>query len=806
MNEAVLERLVRPAGQAPLQVLCSGIGGTGLSGLARIIHALGHRVRGSDKTPGSASRGLEREGIPVAYEQTAANLEPTPDILVITAALPADHAELCAARAKQVPVVKYAEALGALIRARRGIAVAGTHGKTTTTALTAFILREVGLDPGWVVGGLPRDLPASAAQGGGELLVVEACEYDRSFHAYEPEVALVLNVEEDHLDCYPGGLPEIEASFAGFGQNLREDGALIVSADWPQALRVAQAVVRARPDVQVITFGLDNAAGWSAGGLTLDEGFARFRLLRDGIDLAPVALSIPGKHNAANALAAIAAAVRMGADPVQAAAAAGRFQGVRRRFDLVVPRGDVIVVDDYAHHPTAIEAVVDAARQRWPDRRIVACFEPHQASRTRDLFREFAAALSKADRVLLGDIYACRDTAKDVASVSSNDLAAEVRRLAPLSEALAPGGPDALARAALELLQPGDVGLFMGAGRATWIAEAVAAKLPPSPSSGLCKRIASSSFPRVRPLEETLGRELPSVRQSVPLGPFCTFATGGRARFLLEPESLPEAIAAVRALTRNGVPIVPLGGGSNVLFVAPVLDAAVILTRGLRGLRAVGTTLRVGAGVGLQGAIRAAEAAGLMGLQEFAGIPGTVGGAVFGNAGGPPGTPGVADLVERALVVEPDGRVRWRDRAAIGARYRKTALEGAVVLAVDLALWHGDKGEMRRRRLELCRRKAAVQPVDQKSAGCVFKNPQGESAGKLIDALGLKGLRRGGAVVSTLHGNFIVNDAQATPDDVLGLLEEIKTRVRAARGIELTTEVRLIGIDQLGVSTLTRAG
>ena len=798
-REAVLERMGRPAGERPLRVLCAGIGGTGVSGLARLLAGLGHQVRGSDKAANPATRALERDGVPIVYAQTAENLDPPTDLLVATAALPPEHPELVAARARGVPTVKYAEAVGALLRARRGVCVAGTHGKTTTTALTAQLLRAAGLGPGWIVGGLPRDLGHGASAGEGPLLVVEACEYDRSFHAYAPEVALVLNLEEDHLDCYPGGLPELEESFVRFGLNLRPQGGLIVSADWPAALRVAEAVRAARPDVTVVTFGQAAQARVRAAGLVFEDGLARFTLELDGAPAGQVALRVPGAHNVQNALAAIAAAVHLGVDPAVAAAAAGTFQGVRRRFDLLVPRGDVIVVDDYAHHPTAVRAVLEAARARYPDRRLVACFEPHQASRTRQLFHEFADALALADRVLLGEVYACRDRREDVEAVSSVDLARAVCERAPLTEARCPGGPAELVTAAVELLQPGDVALFMGAGRATEIAEEVIRRLPPSPSSGLEKRIASGGFPRVRPLEETLQRDLgDAVRFGVRLGPYCTWATGGRARFLCEPTSLREAIAAVRALHRHGVPLVPLGGGSNVLFAAPLLDGAVLVTRQLRGMRVVGDVLRVGAGVGLQGALRAAESGGLAGLEEFAGIPGTVGGAVFGNAGGPQDTPGVADRVLRALVVEPDGRVRWWGPEQLAPRYRRTNLDGCVVLAVDLGLRAGDPRRLRQRRLELVRRKAAVQPVDARSAGCVFKNPAGGSAGRLIDELGLKGLRRGGAVVSPLHGNFIVNEGDATPEDVLGLMQEVQDRVQAARGLELLVEVRLIGLEQAG--------
>jgi UDP-N-acetylenolpyruvoylglucosamine reductase len=643
-------------------------------------------------------------------------------------------------------------------------------------------------------------LPCSAAIGKDPEIVFEACEFDRSFRHYAPNVAVILNVEADHLDCYPGGLDEIVEAFTGFGVQLPKGGTLIVSADWPAAVRVAERVQSARPDVRVDTFSLEGAGRVCATRIETTRGLPHFRLVIGGADHGEVQLAVPGLHNVANALAAITAAIRIGVAPRDAADAISSFSGVRRRFD-VLAEGDLTVVTDYAHHPTAIAAVIEAARERYPDRRLVVCFEPHQASRTRELFDDFTRALSGADRVLLSDIYICRDRDEDVRSVSSEDLALAIREAAPKTEALHVGDLDALGRVAQGIIGPGDVGLFLGAGKIASVASDVAEHcvthpIHPAGNAAVVPEAEITGPPvlllRDR-LEHLLGGDLGRrMEQNVPLGPYCTFKAGGRARFFAAPTSQDEAIRVVRTLQRRGVPFVPLGGGSNTLFAQDVFDGAVILTRKIRGSRVLGTTIRAAAGASLPGLIRLAERSGLAGLERFAGIPGTVGGAVFGNAGGPPGTATVGELVRRARVLEADGRVVWRTGEELGLRYRASDLKGCLIVAVDLGLKPGCPEKLRRLRLDMSARKGRVQPLEARSAGCTFRNPEGQSAGRLIDELGLKGLSVGGAEVSMVHGNFLVNRGGATARDILGLMDLVRQRVFEAHGICLHPELRLV--------------
>ncbi|MBI3726318.1 UDP-N-acetylmuramate--L-alanine ligase [bacterium] len=833
-RRALLARLARPAGEEPLHVFCSGIGGTGLSGLASLARALGHRVSGSDQKASATTAALEARGVRVFHEQRGENLEPGTDLLVATAALPATHPELEAAVARSIPVVKYAEALGALVAARRGIAISGTHGKSTTTALVSHILKESGKDPTWIVGGRVPQLGGSAALGSGPDIVIEACEFDRSFLNYVPSTAVILNVEEDHLDCYGGGLPEIVLAFVAFGVGLREGGTLVVSADWPSALRVGELVKEARPDVFLSTFSVERDAHYRATNVSFEDGMASFDLLVAGERVARARLGIPGIHNVANALAAIAAVARAGVDPRVAALALPTFRGVSRRFE-VLSHEPVVIVDDYAHHPTAVAAVVKAARVRFPARRIVACFEPHQASRTRHLFSEFADALALADRVVLADIYICRDSKEDVASVTAESLARAVRERKPLTEAVHARGKDGMVAAARRLAREGDVVVFMGAGTlATGAAHELAVlagrqgvfrgagaadtddnetddesdhdddhdrdRSPKAESAAFEARVRMPVLRGVvalRPvssldleLEHSLGGML---TRNAPLASRLSFRAGGAARFLVEPRTAEEAELAFLVLRSRGVPVFVLGGGSNTLAKDGTWDGAVVATRKLEGIEVRGTTLRALAGTPLQRCTRIAEENDLAGLELFAGIPGTIGGAVCGNAGGPRNAGTVGERVLRCRVVDREGRSRWLGREELRLRYRGSDLEGTILLEVELSLARERRESVRARRFDAARAKAAHQPLDARSAGCIFRNPAGDSAGRVIDELGLKNRSRGAARVSAKHANFIVNDGGARAEEILGLVEDVRSLVRAKKGYEHELELRILG-------------
>jgi UDP-N-acetylmuramate--alanine ligase len=427
-----------------------GIGGAGMAGLAYVLRRRGALVTGCDRADSPVLRDLERSGIAVTVGHDAAHVEGAAGI-VASAAVPSEHPELEAARRRGVPVKGRARALGELVNAGRLIAVAGTHGKTTTTAMTAQVLSALNIDPTALVGGRVEEWGGNARWGGEKVYVVEADEYDRSFLELRPELAVITTVELEHLDCYRDRA-DLEDAFARFAGPAARRLGVIACADDPGAARVAAAVA----DEHAFLYGLGPKAALRAENLSLREtrSLGRFEL------------DIPGEHNVRNALAALAVALRFagGEHDLEAVRAAlAGFRGVERRFQVLGDAGGVIVVDDYAHHPTELAATIRAAREGWPERRLLVLFQPHLYSRTRDFAADFGRALAGADRAWVLDVYAAREA--PIAGVSGALLADAAHRAgaAPGQVLFTPDAPDAV-RAILDAARPGDLCLVLGAG------------------------------------------------------------------------------------------------------------------------------------------------------------------------------------------------------------------------------------------------------------------------------------------------------------------------------------------------------
>jgi len=435
----------------------AGVAGSAMSGVAALLRARGIPVVGTDPRPDAAMRRrLEELGVAVHLRQDGSLVAADTQLVVASAALPRDHAELEAARRRGIPVVRYAELLGAIVNHADGIAVAGTHGKTTTTALIVWALKQVGEDPGFIVGGHVPQLGASAGVGRSRLFVAEACEYDRSFLNLEPLRAVVGNVGADHLDIY-GDLAGVQASFAAFAARIRPEGILVHPADDD-----AVTPVLASARCEAVSFSTGPGADWEARDVRPRGERTRFELVIGGRSAGEVALRLPGLHNARNALAALAICADLGTPVDALVPALETFTGVGRRFETKGEAAGVTVVDDYAHHPTEIRALLAGAAMRYPDRRLVVVFQPHQISRTRLLEHEFAGAFTQADLLIITDIYAARDPGADPADFSSAPLVERVRSTGVAVER-APDFPAAV-RVLLERTRPGDVVITVGAG------------------------------------------------------------------------------------------------------------------------------------------------------------------------------------------------------------------------------------------------------------------------------------------------------------------------------------------------------
>jgi UDP-N-acetylmuramate--alanine ligase len=452
-----------------------GIGGAGVSALARVLAGHGMPVSGSDARRTATTEALVARGVRVHIGARAEHVPSSAVMLVHSAAVPSGHVEVAEARRRGIPCLTYAEALGLLMESRLGVAVAGTHGKTTTTGMLAAALVEARLDPTVILGGDAPDAPGGARVGSGRVLLVEACEYRRSFHALWPTVAIVTNIDADHLDYYRD-LDEIAEAFRTLCARVPESGHIIACAED----RVALGAVRGL-SAPVTTYGIDTDADVRATRLEVVGGLPRFHVMvRPGagggaIDLGPFQLRVPGRHNVLDALAAIAAARALGATTDTVRGGLERFSGVGRRFQTIYQTEAVHVLDDYAHHPAEVAATVAAARERFPGRRLRVVFQPHQHSRTRRMLDPFAAALAAADDVVVAPIYGARDSAEDRASVSAADLAEATS--ARGGHAAAGGSHDEIALGLAASAQPGDVILTMGAGDVHRVAERVAGLL-----------------------------------------------------------------------------------------------------------------------------------------------------------------------------------------------------------------------------------------------------------------------------------------------------------------------------------------
>lgn len=452
-----------------------GIGGVGMSGIAEVLLNLGYSVQGSDLRRNEVTDRLERLGAKIMFGHAAQNVGAA-DVLVVSSAIRPDNPELVEAQSRRIPVVQRAEMLAELMRFRYAIAVAGTHGKTTTTSMVASVLAEGGLDPTFVIGGRLVSADSNARLGQGKYLVAEADESDASFVHLQPMIAIVTNVDNDHLVTHEGDFERLKQSFVEFLHNLPFYGLAVICADDPEAYGLLPRISR-----PVVTYGIEREADVRAVNIEREGLKTRFDVLRAGRPPLPITLNRPGTHNVLNALAAIAVATELEVSDSAIESALARFAGIDRRLqqngDVETPNGRVTLVDDYGHHPREIAATLDAIRQGWPGRRIVLVFQPHRYTRTRDLLDDFANVLAGVDALIVTEVYAAGET--PISGADGKAICRAVRshgRVEPVFVEKVDQVPDAL----LRIVRDGDLVVTMGAGNIG----AVAAQLPKTLRAG----------------------------------------------------------------------------------------------------------------------------------------------------------------------------------------------------------------------------------------------------------------------------------------------------------------------------------
>lgn len=778
----------------PARIHFIGIGGISMSGFANLLHDAGYDVTGSDSTESATVLALRERGIPVVigHEDPAYASQAN---LVVSTLRAEVHAgtELAAARAAGASVISRGQLLGMVANPRREIAVAGTHGKSTTSGMLAIALIALEQDPGYAVGALLPGIGDNTAPGSGEFMVVEADEFSRSFLWLRPEVGIVTSVSFDHPDIY-ADQADYDEAFLTFARNIRPGGLLVTAADDPGCQRLL-AALRNDPSRQfgIATFGCTDDADWQIIDAT--DGW-QFRA-PDG-HVYDANLSVPGLHNARNAIAAVAALNTLGFTPREAIDAIEPFTGVGRRFEHKGTMRGIDVVDDYAHHPEEIASTISAARRRFPNRRILAVHQPHTYSRTKSLLDEFAAALNLADEVVLLDIYPSGED--DDLGISSADI---LRKLTVPSHAV--GDPDEAGALSATLAREGDVILTLGAGDITRTGAVVLARLAElaAPTS------AGRPNPRAarKPLDtfEIPGAPHLKAQRNASMSMFTTMRLGGKADVVIRAPTPQDVEIAAEWARDEGLPITVIGGGSNLLVADAGIRGAVIIARtpGERAehlLTAEDQDDRVRVTVAAQAPLswvgRFCAEQGWAGMDWGVGLPGQIGGATVNNAGAH-GTELKDHLVEIELLAS-DGTIQRVPAGWLEARYRMTKIKEAVrprewtVLRSVFELPKADPVEL----VALADDHAAFRKRTQPTGACsgsTFANPPGDFAGRLLESVGMKGFTIGAMQFSPKHANWVMNTGGGTAHDAWELIQHAREVVLAEYGITLHPEVERVG-------------
>ncbi|MDD5199814.1 MAG: UDP-N-acetylmuramate--L-alanine ligase [Terrimicrobiaceae bacterium] len=747
----------------PIRVHLIGVAGSGMSGIAALALALGHRVSGSDKADTIEVDRLRKKGLDFSGAHRAEEVNDA-DLVIYSSAIKPGNPAYDAARTLGKATVRRADALAAIMAAKKGIVVCGMHGKTTTSSMAAHVLRTCGFKPSHYVGAEIPILGTNARwDSEGEFFVAEGDESDGTLINYHPEHAIVLNIEPEHLDFYKD-LAAIDAVYAKLAGQTR--GKVIYCADDAGASRVCAAHRGAVP------CGRNGASRYRLADLRTANFQSHFTVLLDGVELGEVELNVPGAHNAGNALAVIALALELGAAFPAVADALKTFRGARRRFEIKYRTARNIVIDDYGHHPTEIAATLATARTGgW--KRTLVMFQPHRYTRTLALKEEFGRAFTDADAVFIADVYPASE--KPIPGVSGLTLVEALERN---------GHPFARFQAEVPKLpwelgpeiEDGDLIMSLGAGN---IHE--------------CGARLSADLTLRDTLQAIIGPG--AIRLYEPLSRHTTLRVGGPAQFWIEPETEEGFAELVRYCFDEDVPFMVMGRGSNLLVRDGGIPGVVAhLSKGeFARQQAVGEEIHAGVGVRFKQLAATARNAGLGGFEWMDGIPGNLGGGLRMNAGAMGAQ--TFDQVVRVRFCDQDGNIFTRTPAEMEIHYRSVpTLMKNFALSAVLRGQPAPAGEIERRLAEAESKRRESQPVAA-SAGCIFKNPGVIPAGKLIDELGFKNFTVGKARVSEVHGNFIVNDGGATAEEILTLIEEIKSAAMRERGIELQTEVQIVGMN-----------
>jgi UDP-N-acetylmuramate--L-alanine ligase/UDP-N-acetylenolpyruvoylglucosamine reductase len=750
----------------PLQIHLIGVAGSGMSGLALLLLGMGHKVSGSDRVTTAETERMQGVGLNFSSPHSAAAVKGA-DIVVYSSAIQATNPAYAAAKKAKITLLRRAECLAAILHTRKGIVISGTHGKTTTSSMTAHVLREAGHKPSHYVGAEIPILGANAKWSeDGEHMVAEGDESDGTLALYHPEHAVMLNIEAEHLDFYRD-LDHIREVFTQLADQTK--GKIVYCAEDT----VAHEICAARENA--ISYGWEDA-DYTATDIRDLKGSSAFTVKKKDEVLGDVELGIPGNHNILNALAAIALADSCGAEFALVARALATFAGAKRRFETKYLSPNYRIIDDYGHHPTELAATLQTART-LKSKRVVVLFQPHRYTRTKALADDFGKVLQAADLVFITDVYAASE--KPIKGVSGQTLIEAMEANGDIPCTYVPDLETAH-HAVGHALQPGDLLITLGAGNVHEAGARIAADLK-----------ILEEMRGLMPAGEIDGKLYE------PMSRHTTLLVGGPAQYWMEPHSFYGFAFLVDYCRERGIPVRVVGRGSNLLVRDGGIRGAVIHPTG--GVFSEVTIdgkghITAGAGARLKKLASLAGASGIGGFEWMEGIPGNVGGALRMNAG----AMGIEmfDQVVRVTFLDEDGVIRTRERDEIVTQYRNVAELRRNFALQAVFKGKADSAANIKERWDASREKRkASQPIAA-SAGCTFRNPEEVPAGRVIDSMGLKGSTCGNAAISEIHGNFVVNQGGASALEILTLIEFIQDKARTERSVELETEIKILGEDE----------
>lgn len=750
-----------------LRIHLIGVAGSGMSGLAQLLLELGHHISGSDKVNSGETERLRKLGLKFSSPHTAECVTGC-DYVIYSSAIRETNPARKAAIEQGITTLRRAECLAAILHNRDGVVVAGTHGKTTTSALCAHVLRRANLHPSYYVGAEIPVLGTNAKwDSQGALMVAEGDESDGTLVLYKPKHAIILNLELEHLDFYKD-MDQLNEVFSTLIQNTEEK--IIYCAEDENTTALV------KPTGKGISYGWENA-DYTATNLLEGKGRTYFTVNKGGKPVGRLELGIPGAHNVLNALAAYALADLQGADFTFIDNAMASFAGAKRRFQTRYYSPNYRIVDDYGHHPTEVLATLKTARKFEPKRLVVA-FQPHRFSRTQKLAKEFGEAFTLADHVYITDIYSASED--PIPGVTAETIVEAIKDAGgPKAEAIGPVG-----QAHYQIgnkLRPGDLLITLGAGNVHEIGTKISRDLT-----------TLEDIQRFQPTPDSATACLYE-----PMRRHTTIMIGGPAQFWIQPHTFQAFADIVNTIKERSMPIRIVGRGSNLLVKDGGIRGAVIHPSGGEFSEVIveGDQITCGVGTRFKKVASAAQAAGIGGFEWMEGIPGNVGGSLRMNAGAM-GTETFDQVVEMTFLNEI-GQIVKKDREAVVAHYRNVPeLDHNFALQVKFKGTPAPVDEIKEKMLESRHKRNTTQPKAA-SAGCIFKNPLPDlGAGKLIDEMGLKGSSVGNAEISEVHGNFFINKGGATSKEMLELISQAQEKAKEERGLTLETEVQIIGEDQ----------